>query len=133
MAESDAPRMERTAPVARTDSLAVAHILVLIQGAILVAGTLEAIAFLAFVGPASKVSLGLTASAAVLTLATAAGLARGSRRARRWTLIAESGVLVVGVIDLVLALVMTGEPLGPMALLGGIVVPSAVIAILRRG
>ncbi len=124
--------MDRTVPAARTDILAVAHILVLLQGAILVAGTLEAVVFLAFVGPASTVSLGLTAGAAVLTLATAAGLARGSSRARRWTLIAESAVLAVGVVDLVLALVMTGEPLGPMGLLGGIVVPVAVIAILRR-
>jgi hypothetical protein len=128
--------MERTVPIARTDARtdawAVAHILVLVQGAILVAGTLEAIVFLAFVGPASVVSLGLTAAAAILTLATAGALARGSPRARRWTLVAETGVVVIGVIDLVLALLMTGEPLGPVALLGGIVVPVSVIAILRR-
>ena len=124
--------MERTAPVARTDIQAVAHILVLIQGAILVAGTLEATFFLAFAGPASGVSLGLTAAASVLTLATAAGLARRSPRARGWTLIAESEVLLVGVIDLTLALLMTGEAMGPVSLLGGMVVPAAVITILRR-
>jgi hypothetical protein len=120
------------APLARTDLRAVAHILVLVQGAILVARTLEAIVFLAFVGPASSVSLGLTAGAALLTLATAAGLARGSARARRWTLVAESGVLLVGLVDLAFAWLMTGEPLGPVGLLGGLVVPAVVVAILRR-
>ena len=110
----------------------VAHVLVLIQGAVLVAGTLGAVAFLALVGAAGGVSLVLTAGAAVLTLATAAGLGRGSRPARRWTLLAESGVLAVGIVDLVLALLMTGEALAPVPLLGGLVVPAAVIAILRR-
>ena len=116
----------------RADLLEVAHILVLLQGAILVARTLEAVIFLGFVGLASVVSLGLTASAAVLTLITAAGLARGSRRAARWTLIAETGVVAVGVIDLLLALVMTGEPLGPVGLLAGFALPIAVIVLLRR-
>jgi hypothetical protein len=116
----------------RTDLLEVAHVLVLVQGAILVARTIEAVFFLAFVGPASVVSLGLTGSAAVLTLMTAAGLARGSRRAVRWTLIAETGVVAIGLVDLLLALVMTGEPLGPVALLVGFGLPIAVIVLLRR-
>ena len=77
-------------------------------------------------------SLVLTTGAAILTLATAAGLARGSFRARRWTLIAESGVVLVTVVDLALALLMTGEPLGPVSLLTGLVVPIMVIALLRR-
>jgi len=119
-------------PLTRTDLNAIAHILVLLQGAILVAHTLEAIVFLAFVGAASTVSLGLTAGAALLTLATAAGLARGSARARRWTLVAESGVLLVGLVDLALAWLMTGEPLGPVGLLGGLLIPAAVIVVLRR-
>jgi len=97
-----------------------------------VSASLEAVVFLAFVGAAAGVSLWLTAGAALLTLATAAGLARGSRRARRWTLIAETGVVLVTLINLVLALVMTGEPLGPVPLLTGLVVPIAVIALLRH-
>lgn len=129
---SSPPTSSASGPVTRTDRLAVAHILVLIQGAILVASTLESVVFLAFAGPASRVSLGLTGSAAVLTLAAAAALARGSGRARRWTLAAESGIVVVTLVDLALALLMTGEPLGPVALLAGLVVPVAVIAILRR-
>ena len=120
------------APNGRTDLMAVAHILVLIQGAILAVATLEAIVFLAFVGQASSVSLALTAGAAVLTLATAAGLARGSRRARSWTLVAELAVIVVGLIDLVLAMLMTGEAVGPVGLLTRLVLPAAVITILRR-
>jgi hypothetical protein len=132
--------MERTAaapaatarpPIDRPDLVEVAHLLVLLQGAILVDRSIEAVFFLAFTGAAAAVSLGLTAAAATLTLATAAGLARGSRRARRWTLIAEAGVVAVTVVDLVLALVMTGEPIGPVELLVGLVVPVAVIVLLR--
>ena len=120
-------------PIRRTDLFEVAHILVLIQGAILVAATVEAVFFLlAFAGSASQVSLAVTGAAAILTLACAGGLAHGSRRARRWTVIAESVVLAVGVINLVLALLLTGEPLGPVPLLAGIVVPASVIAILRQ-
>ncbi len=122
----------QTAMPLRADLMEVAHVLVLIQGAVLVAGTLEAVVFLSFAGAAGGISLALTAGAAMLTLATAAGLARGSRPARWWTLLAESGVLAVGIVDLVLALLMTGEALAPVPLLGGLVVPAAVIAILRR-
>lgn len=128
----DATIRAQTALPLRADLMEVAHVLVLIQGAVLVAGTLEAVVFLTFAGAAGGISLALTAGAAMLTLATAAGLARGSRPARRWTLLAESGVLAVGIVDLVLALLMTGEALAPVPLLGGLVVPAAVIAILRR-
>lgn len=120
------------APIRRTEFTDVAHILVLLQGAILVARTGEAALFLAVTGTSALASLGLTAGAAVLTLATAAGLARGSVRARRWTLIAEAGVLSIGTVDLALALVMTGEPLGPVGLLVELAVPAAVIVLLRR-
>jgi hypothetical protein len=119
-------------PVVRTDRLAVAHVLVHVQGAVLVTSTIEATVFLAFAGPASRMSLALTAGAAVLTMVTAAALGGGSGRARRWTLVAESGVVVVTLVDLVLAMLMTGELLGPVALLAGLVVPVGVIAILRR-
>jgi hypothetical protein len=127
-----APAAPTRQPTNATDLVEVAHILVLLQGAILVARTIEAAFFLAFAGAASVVSLGVTASAAVLTLATAAALSRGSRRARRWTLIAESGVIVVGVVDLLLALAMTSEPLGPVELIVGLAIPAAVIVLLRR-
>lgn len=115
----------------RSDLWEVVHVLVLVQGAILVARTIEAVFFLAFTGAAVAVSLGLTAAAAVLTLVTVAGLARRSRRARRWTLIAESCVIAVALVDLVLDLVMTGELLGPVELLTRLALPAAAIALLR--
>jgi hypothetical protein len=127
-----APTASSRQRTVRPDLVEVVHLLVLVQGSILVARSIEAVFFLAFSGVAATVSLGLTAVAAVLTLATAAALGRGSRRARGWTLIAESGVLAVGVVDLLLALAMTGEPLGPVALLVGLVLPAAVIVLLRR-
>jgi hypothetical protein len=120
------------APLVRTDRLAVAHILVLVQGAILVAASIEALVFLVIPGAATRVSLGLTAVAALLTLATAAGLARGSRRARRWTRVAESGVIAITAVDLILALLLTGEPLGPVALLAGLAAPIAVLLLLSE-
>ena len=120
-------------PIRRTDLSEVAHILVLVQGAILVTAIVESAFFLSvFAGSASQVSLAVTGAAAILTLACAGGLARHSRRARYWTLAAESAVLAVGVINLVLAFLMTSEPLGPVPLLAGIVVPASVIAILRQ-
>ncbi len=129
--QSAVPAATPRPAIDRPDLVEVAHLLVLVQGAILVARTIEAVFFLAFTGPAAAVSLGLTAAAAVLTLATVAGLARGSRRARRWTLVAEVGVVAVTVVDLLLALVMTGEPLGPVELLVGLALPAAVIVLLR--
>lgn len=116
----------------RTDLREVVHVLVLVQGAILVARTIEAVFFLAFAGMAAVVSLGLTAAAAVLTMVTAGALARGSRRARRWTLVAESAVIAVGVVDLLLVLAMTGGLPGPVGLLVSLVLPGAVIVLLRR-
>jgi hypothetical protein len=123
--------MSRT-PIDRTGLVGVVHLLVLLQGAVLVASTIEALVFLGFAGPGGTVALGLTAASAVATLLAAAGLARGSRVARRLTLSAEGYVLVVALLELLLSLVLVGTLLVPVAVLARVAIPVAVIALLRR-
>jgi hypothetical protein len=123
--------MNRT-PIDRTGPVGVVHLLVLLQGAVLVASTIEALVFLGFAGPGGTVVLVLTAASAVATLLAAAGLARGSWVARRLTLLAESYVLVVALLELALSLVLAGTVLVPVAAITRIAIPVAVIAILRR-
>ncbi len=116
----------------RFDLVEVVWILVFMQGTILIASTLEAFLFLAAFGPAATPSALLTGAAAVLTLVTAAGVGRRARWARRWTLPAEAGVFLGGSIDLALALLLTGAPLGLVPVITRLVVPVAVIKLLRR-
>lgn len=112
--------------------LAVARAIVLVQGAVLVALTIEAAVFAAAFGPGAGAGVVVTALAAVLTLVTAVGLGRGARLAERWTVIAESAVLATGVLDLALALILTGSPVGPVVILTRFVAPLVVIALVRR-
>jgi hypothetical protein len=85
-----------------------------------------------FAGPGGALTLGVTAAAAVATLAAAAGLARRSRAARRLTLVCETGILAVAVLEAILSTVLAGVPLVPVAALTRVAVPLAVILLLRR-
>jgi len=114
------------------DLVEVIRALVLVHGAILVASTLEAALFLAFVGPIAIPTVVVTGLFAVLTLATAAGLGRRARWARHLTIVAEAVVFLGGLVDLVLAILMTHAPLGPVPLLTRLVAPAAAIVLLRR-
>ena len=116
----------------RPDLLEVAALLVLLQGAVLVAGILESLVFAAFVGPGAIGTAILGALAAALTLWASAALRRGSRRARRLTLVAESVATVVAVLESMVALLIAGALLPPVALLTRVVVPVAVIVLVRR-
>ena len=122
-----------TLPRDRLDLIAVCRLLVFLQGAILVASAIETLVFLSFVGPTGIGALILTGLAAGLTLLAAWGLGRRSRTARRWTLVAETGVLLLAVADIGLALFLAGGDVAPTTLVTRIVIPLAVIWILRRG
>ncbi len=110
----------------------VAVVLVIIQGAILVVGAIEAMVFASFVGPGGIASILLTVVAAGLTLGTACGLARHRRLARRWALVAETWVLLVAGLDTALSFAVVGTAPGPVLVLSRVVIPLAVIALLRR-
>ena len=114
------------------DLIGVIRLLVFVQGAILVAGTIEAIVFLSFIGPSGAGAVLLTAAAAMLTLLAAAGIGRHSRKARRWTLLAETGVLVLAGADVVLALFLAGGAVTPATLVLRVALPLSVIVLLRR-
>jgi hypothetical protein len=109
----------------------VARVLVLLQGAALVVSTLEGLVFLGFVGPTAGPTVVLTGTAAVVTLAVASGIGRRDARARRITLLAEAAIVAVALIDLALSLLMTGEALPLVSTIARLVLPLAVIAILR--
>ena len=61
------------------------------------------------------------------------GPASPGRRLRRWTVIAESAVIATGIIDLLLAIVFTGAPIGLVTFLTRLVAPLVVIALVRSG
>ncbi len=110
----------------------VAVVLVFIQGAILVVGAVEAMVFASFVGPGGIASILLAVVAAGLTLGTAWGLARHRRLARRWALVAETGVILVAGLDTALSFAIAGTGPGVVLVLSRIVIPIVVIGLLRR-
>jgi len=115
-----------------TSVLGIVRILLLLQGAIAVMSTLEALvvgaALGAFLGPIIL----LTAGAAVLTLMAARGVVRRSRRARTTAMWLEATVLVFAVVDLVLALFLARRGLELVPVFTRIVLPVTVIRLLRR-
>jgi hypothetical protein len=116
-----------------TDELLdVARVLLLLQGAVLVATTIEALIWsVVFPGAAGTPFL-MSGVAAVLVLVASARL----RPARSWTRRIVYGVemviLVNLVIDLALAVVVTGAVPPIVALLTRFVLPLSVIALVRQ-
>lgn len=98
----------------------------------LLASTIEATVVMSAMGPGTLPNVVLSGAAGLLTLLAAAGLSRGSRWARRWTVAAELGVLALVAVDVVIGVVLGGPDLPPMTLVMRVAVPIAVIAILRR-
>jgi hypothetical protein len=116
-----------------TDELLdVARVLLLLQGAVLVATTIEALIWsLVFPGAAGTPFL-MSAAAALLVLVASARL----RADRSWTrgsvYVVETVILVNLVIDLALAVVVTGHVPPLVALLTRFVLPLSVIGLLRQ-
>jgi hypothetical protein len=117
----------------RTDELlGVARVLLLVQGAILVATTVEALFWtLVFPGAAGTPFL-MSIAAAVLILVASARVRVDRSWTRRIVYGVEMVILVNLVIDLVLAVVVTGAVPPIVALLTRFVLPMSVIALLRQ-
>jgi hypothetical protein len=112
--------------------LDVVRVLLLVQGAILLATTIEALIWsIAFPG-ASGVMLVLTAATAAALLVSRARLRAGSRRGRRTLYVVESVLVVTIAIDTALAIGITASLPPPVALLTRFVLPHTFIALLRR-
>ena len=114
------------------DLLDVARVLLLVQGAILVATTIESFVWgLAFAG-ASGVPVLLSGGAAVLILVARARLQAGRSWSRRFVYAVEGFTLGFLALDLVLAVVLTGTPPPAVALLTRFVLPVSVIFLIRQ-
>ncbi|HEY9326018.1 MAG TPA: hypothetical protein VIS26_05560 [Candidatus Limnocylindria bacterium] len=115
-----------------TDELLdVARVLLLVQGAVLFATTIEALIWsLIFPGAAGTPFL-MSAVAAVLVLVAGARLRADRSWMRRILYVVETVILVNLVIDLALAVVITGHVPPIVALLTRFVLPLAVIGLLR--
>jgi hypothetical protein len=113
------------------DLLDVARVLLLLQGAILVATTIEAAIFgLAFPGGGGTVLVsGVTAAA---LLVARARLRTDRRRSRRIVYIVEANKVVPFVVDIGLALVLADALPPAVAILTQLVLPLSVITLLRR-
>jgi len=124
--------MEATRRDRGDDLLDVVRVLLLVQGGVLLATTVEALIWsIAFAGAAGPSFLVTAAMAGALLLARAR-----VRVDRRWThrlVYIVEGVLVASLaVDTALALVIVGAVPPAVAVLTRFVLPIAVIALLRR-
>lgn len=112
--------------------LEVLRVLLLVQGAVLVATTIEAMIWsLAFPG-AAVTSVLLSGAAALSVLLARTRLRPGRSRSRRVLYIVEVITLVSFAIDLALGVIVTGAVPPLVAILTRFVLPLSVIALLRR-
>lgn len=122
-----------TATQGRSDDLIdLARVLLVFQGAILVATTIEALLWAAvFPGAAGAPAL-LSAATAMTILVGRARLRTERRWSRRLLYVVQGVILGVQAIDVVLSLILAGALPPLVALLTQLVLPIAVIAVLRR-
>lgn len=114
------------------DFLDLARVLLLLQGSILVATTIEAMVWgVAFAG-AGGVPLLLSGAAAVVILVARARLGIDRRWVRRMVYGVEGLTLALFALDLALAIALTGTPPPAVALLTRYLLPVSVIFLLRR-
>ena len=114
------------------DLLEVAKVLLLLQGALLVATTIEALVWAVFF-PGANGSPALMSGAAAVAILFARIRVRPDRRwSRRLVYFVEGVILLTAAIDLAIGLALS-HALPPMvSLLTQIALPIAVIALLRR-
>lgn len=114
------------------DFLEVARVLLLVQGWVLVATTIEAVVWgMAFAG-ASGAPVVLSGGAAVTILVARARLRVGRDWSRRSVYAVEGFTLAFLALDLALAIALTGTPPPAVALLTRFVLPVSVIYLLGQ-
>jgi hypothetical protein len=114
------------------DLLEVARVLLLLQGAILVATTIEALIWSLAFGGAAGVPLVLSGATAAVILVARARLRADRRRTRRLVYVVEGVTLATLALDTALAIALTNAFPPPVALLTRLVLPLSVILLLRR-
>jgi hypothetical protein len=114
------------------DSLEIARVLLLLQGAILVATTIEALIWgIAFAGGGGMTFL-VSWAAAVVILVARARLRGDRRKTRRLVYIVEGFTIATLAIDTALAIALTGAFPPVVAILTRLALPIGVIVLLRR-
>jgi hypothetical protein len=111
--------------------LEVARALLLLQGAILVATTIEAL-FWGFVFPGAGASVLLSGVAAVVILVARARLRADRRWPRRLVYVVEGLTVALMNVDVGLAIALTRALPPVLAIITQLVLPMAVITLLRR-
>jgi hypothetical protein len=112
------------------DLLQVARALLLLQGAILVATTIEALIWGAIFGASASVALSGLSALAILV--ARARLRPDRRRSRRIVHLVEGVTIVFFVIDSALAIALTHALPPVVTILTQLVLPVSVITLLRR-
>jgi len=112
--------------------VAVAALLLFVQGAVAATLAVEAVGSAIIFGGASAISALLTVIGAVVTLALVPRLRRGRRSARRWIMFLQIGWVLFALVDLGLALAIAGRGLTPTGFLVRMVLPIAIFWLLRR-
>ena len=114
------------------DLLDLARVLLLVQGWILVATTIESVVWgMAFAG-AAGVPVLLSGGGALLVLSGRARLEADRPWSRRFVYAAQGSLLAFLALDLALAVALTGTPPPAVALLTRFALPVSVIFLLRR-
>ena len=117
-----------TTPV--EDVLDLIRVLVFIQILVIFATAIEGLIFGAFAGAPGPGLL--TATAGLLTAWAYRGLLRRSARARIWLIRYQRASILLGVIDLFLAIFVAGRWLGLVPTLTRLVLPWVLIRFLKR-
>jgi hypothetical protein len=114
------------------DLLDVARALLLLQGAILVATTIEALVWAGLFSGASGSPALMSGASAIVVLVGRSRLRADRRWARRLVYLVEGLILLTAAVDVAIGLALA-HALPPMvALLTQVVLPISVIALLRR-
>ena len=113
-------------------TVAVARVLLTVQGVIGLVATVEALIFGTAFGAVLSLAVVVTVGGAAMTLWLAAAVVRRSRRARKLALILQIGWLSFAAIDMLLAGFLTQRGLELVPVLTRVVLPLAIIVILRR-
>lgn len=114
------------------DHLDVARVLLLVQGAMLVATTIEALLWSFVFAGAAGAPVWLSGAAAAMILVARARLRADRVRTRRLVYAVEAVILVSLAIDTALAIVLAGALPPLVALLTQLVLPLSVVLLLRR-
>lgn len=112
--------------------VAVAALLLFVQGAVAVALAAEAGGAAIVFGGLPAFGAILTVAGATITLVLVARLRLRRRSTRRWILALQWGWMIPAAVDLGLALALAGRGLTPSGFLVRFVLPASIVWILRR-